>query len=173
MNPVQVFYNTEESRFSKEFADFLRRLKNEAKINGIINTLYNYYYKYKFENLVDLALILKSGDIEGSSYLLKKVTTLQKIKEKIEGSFGNVIVILVILSFLSVFIPYMVRLIFKKLDYEFLVWTFYFFLFFNLSIAYPLLTKIFQKKKYLKYIMLAFIIAAHYFGLFFILIINK
>lgn len=170
MNPVQVFYNTEEKRFSSEFANFLRTLKSETRIEGIVNTLYKYYRKYKFTNLLDLALILKSGDIEGSSYLLKKVTTLQKIYEKTENSFGNVIVIIIILSFLSVFIPYMVRLIFKKLDYEFLIWTFYFFLLFNLSISYPLLTSIFQRKKYLRFLLLAFVIAAHYFGLFFILI---
>lgn len=170
MNPVQVFYNTDEKRFSSEFAEFLKTLKTEARFNGIVNTLYKYYKKYKFSNLLDLALIMKSGDIEGSSYLLKKVTTLQKINEKTENSFGNIIVIIIILSFLSVFIPYMVRLIFKELDYEFLVWTFYFFLPFNLSVSYPLLSSIFQKKKHLRYLLLAFVIAAHYFGLFFILI---
>ncbi|MEO2154384.1 MAG: hypothetical protein ABGW69_01095 [Nanoarchaeota archaeon] len=170
MNPVQLFYTAEESKYSKEFAQFLREMKNEARIYGIINTLYKYYKKYGFQNLANLAVILKSGDIEGSSYMLKKVTTLEKITEKTEGSFGEIIVILIILSFLSIFIPYMVKLIFKKLDYEFLVWTFYFFLFFNLSVAFPLLTRIFQRKRHLRYILLAFIIAVHYFGLFSILL---
>jgi len=169
MNPVQLFYETDEKKYSKEFAKLIREMKNKARIEGIIKTLYDYYNKYGFKNFINLAIVLKSGDIEGAYYMLKKVTSIEKLIEKTEGSFGEIIVMLIILSFLSIFIPYMVRLLFKKLDYEFLIWTFYFFLFFNLSISYPLLTKIFRRKRHIKYIILALIIAAHYFGLFAIL----
>ncbi len=169
LNPIQTIYSADEQRYNKEFRKVLKELKNKSKINGLINTLYDFYNKYKMENFLNIAVVLKSGEVDSSRYMLRKVTTLEKIMNKKEGSFGELLVIILLLSFLSVFIPYLVKLIFKNLDMIFLMWTFYFFLAFNLSISFPLLIKIFEKRKYLRYLFLSLVIAVHYLGLFFIL----
>jgi len=169
LNPIQTIYSADESRYNKEFRQVLKELKNKSKFKGLIATLYELYDKYKMQNFLNLAVVLKSGEIKSSSYMLKKVTTLEKIMNKKEGSFGELIAIILLLSFLSIFIPYLVKLIFKDLDMVFLIWTFYFFLSFNLSISFPLLMKIYEKKRHIRYILLSLVILVHYLGLFFII----
>ncbi len=169
LNPIQTVYSADERRYNKEFRQVLKELKNKSRFKGLIATLYELYEKYKMQNFLNLAVVLKSGEVKSSSYMLKKVTTLEKITNKKEGSFGELIVIILLLSFLSIFIPYLVKLIFKELDMVFLIWTFYFFLSFNLSVSFPLLMKIYEKKRHIRYILLTLVIIVHYLGLFFII----